>query len=62
MRGAIVVGKLGLLLMVPLAGTYALYLIAAVLMVGAIGSHMPGRYRHRMLFMRDRLAVDRRHG
>ena len=61
-RGAIVVGKFALLLLVPLAGEHGVYLLAAVLMIGAIGSHMSGRYRHQLLFMRDRFAVDRRHG
>ncbi len=61
-RGVIVAGKLLLLLLVPLAGAYATVVLSAVLMIGAIGSHMPGRYRHRLLFLRDRLTADRRRG
>ena len=61
-RGMAVVAKVGLLLLVPAAGAHAVWVLGIVLIVGAVSSHLPGRYRHRALFLRDRVTVDTRHG
>lgn len=61
-RGAVVLVKLALLLLLPIAGTYATWVLAVVLVIGAVSSHLPGRVRHRALFLRTRVAVDTRRG
>jgi hypothetical protein len=48
-RGAVVLGKLGLLLLVPLAGDLRVPLLLLVLVVASVASHMPGRLRHASL-------------
>ncbi len=45
-RGAVVLGKLGLLLLVPVAGDLRVPLLLLVLAVASVASHMPGRLRH----------------
>ncbi len=62
LRGALVLAKLTL---VALAGVFweaRVPLLIVALFVGAISSHMPREYRHRVLFLRDRLVPDRRNG
>ena len=61
-RGVVVMVKLGLLLMVPAAGAYAVFLLAGVLIIGAISSHLPGRFRHKALLLSNRVTVDKRRG
>ena len=61
-RGAVVLVKLGLLLLVPAAGDNAQWVLAVVLIVGAVSSHLPGRYRHRVWLLRDRVRIDTRRG
>lgn len=61
-RGLVVVAKLVLLLALPAAGEHATWLLAIVLLVGAISSHLPGRYRHMVVFLRDRVTIDTRKG
>ena len=48
-RGAVVLGKLGLLLLVPLAGDLRVPLLLLVLAIASVASHMPGRLRHASL-------------
>jgi hypothetical protein len=48
-RGAVVLGKLGLLLLVPVAGDLRVPLLLLVLAVASVASHMPGRLRHASL-------------
>jgi hypothetical protein len=45
-RGAVVLGKLGLLLIVPATEDFRLPLLLLVLVVASVTSHMPGRLRH----------------
>jgi hypothetical protein len=45
-RGAMVLLKLGLLLLVPIAWEHRVALLVAVAVVAAVGSHLPGRFRH----------------
>jgi hypothetical protein len=61
-RGMAVIVKLGLLLMVPAAGAYAVFLLAGVLIIGAISSHLSRGSRHKVLFLSDRVTVDKRRG
>ena len=48
-RGAVVLGKLGLLVLVPVAGDLRVPLLLIVLVVASVASHMPGRLRHASL-------------
>jgi hypothetical protein len=38
--------KVALICVVPLAWDYRLPILLAVIVIGSVGSHMPGRYRH----------------
>jgi hypothetical protein len=48
-RGLMVLLKLGLLLLVPLAWEHRLPILLAVVAVASVGSHMPARFRHASL-------------
>lgn len=48
-RGLMVLLKLGLLLLVPLAWDHRFFLLLAVVTVASIGSHLPRRFRHTSL-------------
>lgn len=61
-RGASVVLKLILTALVPVLWGARLELLTAALLLGAISSHLPGRYRHHVLFLRGRIAPDTRRG
>lgn len=45
-RGVMTMAKLALICAVPLAWDYRLPILLAVVVVGSVGSHMPGRFRH----------------
>lgn len=61
-RGVAVLAKLLLLLLVPLMWDLRVWLLAAALVIGAVSSHLSRDHRHRLLFFKDRLSVDRRRG
>jgi len=48
-RGLLVLLKLGLLALVPLAWAHRVALLMAVVVVASVGSHMPRRFRHAVL-------------
>ena len=62
LRGLMVLAKLALLFCVALCPGYAVPLLFMVVLVGAISSHAPREFRHRLVFMRDRVVVDRAGG
>ena len=45
-RGFMTLTKLGLICTVPLAWDFRLPILLAVIVLGSVASHMPGRYRH----------------
>ncbi|MFH1763326.1 MAG: hypothetical protein ABIF09_03950 [Gemmatimonadota bacterium] len=45
-RGFMTMAKLALICVVPLAWDFRLPILLAVVVVGSVVSHMPGRYRH----------------
>ena len=45
-RGLMVVTKLLLLLLIPLAWSYRLPILLAVIVLASVGSHMPARFRY----------------
>ena len=61
-RGLSVLLKLGLMALVPVFWDARLALLVAVLLLGAVSSHMPGRYRHRLLLLRGHITPDTRRG
>jgi len=61
-RGVMVLAKLGLLLLIPAASAHAVPLLASALIIGAVSSHLPRGFRHKVLFLRNRVTVDRRRG
>jgi len=52
-RGAMVVGKLVLLCLIPWQWNARVPVLIAVMVIGSIGSHMPKRYRHYPLLSRE---------
>jgi hypothetical protein len=45
-RGLMTMAKVALVLLVPLAWDFRLAILLLVVVIGSIGSHMPGRYRY----------------
>ena len=61
-RGMAIMVKLTLLLLVPVMWDQRVWLLSAILIIGAVSSHVPRNYRHRVLFFKDRIVVDERRG
>lgn len=62
LRGLAVVAKLLLVLAVPFFWDARVALLIVALVIGAVVSHMPGRYRHIQILMRGRVVADVRKG
>lgn len=61
-RGIAVFTKLLLMLLIPFMWESRVALLVAVLVIGAVSSHLPRTYRHRVLFFEDKIVVDQRRG
>ncbi len=61
-RGLAVFAKVLLTALVGAFPSQGLVLLTCALFIGAISSHMPGRYRHKIWFNGTRVAVDNRYG
>lgn len=61
-RGFAVFIKVLLLLLVPILWEFRVPLLITILIIGAVSSHVPGTYRHRLLFFKNKLVVDERRG
>ena len=61
-RGLGVLAKLVLLALVPLFWDARVSLLFAALVIGAVTSHMPGKYRHKVILFRDHIVPDQRRG
>ena len=61
-RGVAVLAKLLLVLLVPVFWDARVPLLLSALVIGAVISHMPGRYRHTMVCLRGRVVADQRKG
>ncbi len=61
-RGVLIMMKLALTGLIGIFPSYALWILLFVFIIGSVGSHIPGRYRHRMVFLKGQVNVDRRHG
>lgn len=55
-HGIVVMVKILLLLTLPLFWQHRVALLIVILVIGSISSHMPGRYRHKLLLYSTRLA------
>ena len=62
LRGMAVFVKILLLLLIPLMWESRVSLLIASLIIGAVSSHIPRTYRHRLLFLKDKIVVDERRG
>ena len=61
-RGCLLYLKLILLLMLPIFEELSIPILIAVLFIGAIGSHMPKRHRHKLLLFEKFIVPDERSG
>ncbi len=61
-HGVMVILKTGLLAAVPLFWNHRVALLIIILVIGGISSHMPGRYRHKLLLYPTRLAPYQQRG
>jgi hypothetical protein len=55
-----VVVKIILLAFIPVVWDCRVTLLVIILVIGAITSHMPGRFRHRLVFFRSHFATHQR--
>jgi hypothetical protein len=53
--GLVVLLKLALLLLIPLAWDARVSILFTVVGLAGIGSHMPGKYRHYSLYYRENM-------
>ena len=61
-RGIAVFTKLFLMLLIPFMWESRVPLLVVILVIGAVSSHLPRTYRHRVLFFKDKIVVDQRRG
>ena len=61
-RGVLLVIKIILLLLIPMFWQLRIPLLITVLFIGAIGSHMPKHWRHKVLFFERHIVPDERSG
>jgi hypothetical protein len=61
LRGLLTMLKLALLGAVPLFWAHRVWLLLAALVIGSVGSHMPGRFRY-YSFLRRQTVEDERRG
>ena len=62
LRGMAVFIKILLLLLIPFMWESRVQLLIASLIIGAVSSHIPRTYRHRLFFLKDKIIVDERRG
>jgi len=59
-RGLLTLAKLVLLALVPVFWAQRVWLLLAVVVIGSVGSHMPGRFRYYSVIHRRAFAHERR--
>jgi hypothetical protein len=57
-RGIAILLKIVLFLLIPLFWEHRISLLICVLLIGAISSHLPKRYRHKSFIMHDNSGPD----
>ena len=61
-RGIVVLFKILLLSLITVFWEQRIFLLVLILFIGAISSHMPKRYRHKLLFFESVIIPDQRSG
>ncbi len=61
-RGLVVLLKIALLSLIPFFWEQRIFILVLILFIGAISSHMPKRYRHKLLFFESVIIPDQRSG
>jgi hypothetical protein len=61
-RGLAVFMKVGLLILIPVYPHLSIPLLMVALFIGVFASHMPKKYRHKMLFFEKYFVSDERSG
>ena len=61
-RGIAILIKITLLLLIPVFWEQRISLLICILIIGAIGSHLPKRYRHKSFIINDNIHSDQRSG
>ena len=59
-RGIVVLIKILLLSLITVFWEQRIFLLVLILFIGAISSHMPKRYRHKVLFLASVIQPDQR--
>jgi len=59
-RGLLTFAKLALLALVPMFWAQRVWLLLAVVIIGSVGSHMPGLFRYYSVIHRGAIAHERR--
>ena len=61
-RGIFVLVKIGLLALTQFFWELRIPLLVVALLLGVFGSHMPGRFRHKVIFFKNYIVPDERPG
>ena len=61
-RGIVILVKILLLSLITIFWEQRIFLLVLILFIGAISSHMPKRYRHKLLFFESVIIPDQRSG
>ena len=61
-RGLVVLVKIMLLCLIPFFWEQRIFILVLILFIGATSSHMPKRYRHKLLFFKSVIIPDQRSG
>jgi len=61
-RGASIMAKIGLLLMLPLFPGYEIAILITILTIGSLSSHLSRKFRHRLWWAVPGMKADERHG
>ena len=61
-RGLVVLLKIVLISLIPFFWDQRIFILVLILFIGAISSHMPNRYRHKLLFFESFIIPDQRSG
>ena len=61
-RGASIMAKIGLLLLLPVFPGYEIAILVTILSIGSLSSHLSRRFRHRLWWAVPGIKADERHG
>jgi len=61
-RGASIMAKIGLLLLLPVFPGYEITILITILTIGSLSSHLSRNFRHRLWWAVPGIKADQRHG